>query len=448
MLLTIPLVAVEMGFLLRWPHLGGAEAEDHRGKGTQVRGDECSVPLGLRQEEAGSREASPERAKWREGHTSSAAILAHAVCILSCLLAWCISGLRAERHWARDMPTVELCLESYAGRGGGGGGRGGRSIGVSLWHCVPSLLSMAWVDLSEPCWGLLAAMVLLGHYAGLRLISLRPDYEHVCPERAQSLSLEEKKDKERNPYMGTHGQTPTDSMGLENAEVSLEEEKEQDHMTNADIRVEMQTRPTLCAVVNPSGGASTQSLSVDTETTAGKCHVLGTGVPHSAERHQALCPHGKCCLSSAGFASLPDRCGSLVEAERAVRQMEDKQPPTSRQHPLRQGRGMAENICFEGKSPPQTDCGGVWVEPQKQLPWPRRCCRRWAFPRGSPCPRSLVIAALVWGIFICLFPVPVGFCVLVIQHTETLVLFGLKVLWKIKSHDKQTESTRTEFVGL
>lgn len=443
MLLTIPLVTVEMVFLLRWPHLGGTEGEVHGGKGTCIRGDECRVPLCPDSGEAESREASLERAKQQERHTSSAAILAHAVCVLSCLLAWCISGLRAERRWAQNIPTVELCLERYTSDSDGGGGR---SIGVSLWHCLPSLLSLAWADLSEPCWGFLAVIVLLGHYVSLCL-SLRPDHEHVHADRDKSSPVKEK-GKEKHPHMDTHGQMATASMGLENVEVSLEEEKEkeQEHMTNVEVRVQMQTQPSHCAIVNPLDGIWTQSLTVDTETEPSKCHVLGRGTPCSAERRQAFCRHGKCCLSSRSFASMADRCRPLVKVKSGDRQMQDKQPLTSGQQPLRKDSGMAENMCFVWMSP-QSDCSGVWEDPQEQLPCPRHCCQRWGFPGGSPCSRDLLIAVLVWGIFICLFPAPMGFSVLVIQHTETFVLFGLKVLWKTKFHDKHTESTRTEFMG-
>lgn len=417
MLLTIPLVTVEMAFLLCWPHLGGTEGEGHGGKDTQMRRDECRVPPCPDQGKAESGEASLVRAKQQEKHTSSAAILAHAVCVLSCLLAWCISGLRAEHCWAWDMPTVELCVERYAGDDGGGGGR---SIGVSLWHCLPSLLSVAWANLSEPCWGFLAVMVLLGHYVSLRLVSLRPDHEHVCPEEDKCSLV--KKDKRIHPHVDTHGQMATDSMGLQNVS-SLEEEKEkeQERMTNVDERgVQMQTQPSVCAIVNPLDGVWTQSLNVDMET---------TGTPCSAERHQAFCPHGKCCLSSRSFASMPDRCRSPVKVVSAVSQMQDKQSPTSGQRPLRKDSDTAVNMCFVCMSP-QSDCSDVWEEPQEQLSCTRCCCQRWGFPGGSPCPRGLLIAVLMWGIFICLFPAPVGFSVLVIQHTETLVLFGLKVLWK------------------
>lgn len=443
MLLTIPLVTLEMAFLLRWPHLGGTEGEGHGGKGTGTSGDECRVPLRPHSGEAESGEASLERPKQQERRTSSAAILAHAACVLSCLLAWCISGLRAERRWAQDMPTVKLCLERYTSDGDGGGGR---SIGVSLWHCLPSLLSVAWADLSEPCWGFLAVVVLLGQYVSLCL-SLRPDHKHVRTEKDKS-SLVKEKEKEKHLHIDTHGQMATASMGVENVEVSLEQEKQKDqeHLTNVDVRVQMQTQPSLCAIVNPSDGIWTQSLTVDTETEAGKCHVLGRGTPCSAERRQAFCPHGKCCLSSRSFPSMADRFRPLVKVKSADRQMQDKQPLTSGQQPLPKDSDTAENMCFVWMSP-QSDHTGVWEDPQEQLPCPRRCCQRWGFPGGSPCSRGLLIAVLMWGIFICLFPAPIGFSVLVIQQTETLVLFGLKVLWKTKFHDKHTESTRTEFIG-
>ncbi|KAG5274752.1 hypothetical protein AALO_G00139740 [Alosa alosa] len=438
MLLSTPLVAMEMAFHLRWPHLRGMEGEGDGGKDLQTRGEEWRTPLYSERGEMDNgkavSQAAPERAERSEGDSSSAAVLAHIACVLSCLLAWCISGLRAERRWNLDIHAVKLCLMGDTGGGGGGGIS-------SLWRCLPSLLSVAWPDVSEPFWGLLAAVVLLGLYWTLSLLSLRPDAECVCPERAEGSPVDEK-DERKHSNTDVLEQAQTARMGPMSAELSLEWKREREPTTNADVRVQMQTRHVSRAPVNPSGGGWTNRLTVDTETTIDRCRVLST------ERRQPPYPHGKCHLSSPGFVSVPDSCGSPTEAEKVVRQMQDKQLPTHGQHPLRQSRATAENMCFTCTAA-QSDSGRTRTDPQQlQLQWcPRRCCQTRAFQGGSPSPRGLLIAALVWGIFICFFPMALGFSVLIIRHTETLVLFGLKVLGQTPPHDKHTESTRTECTG-
>ncbi|XP_062400362.1 uncharacterized protein LOC134091746 [Sardina pilchardus] len=453
MLLTSPLVALEMAFRLRGPHLRGTEGEGDGGEGLQTRGEErCTAPPCSERGETDNGKApvaraAAERAEQSEGDDSSAAVLAHVACVMSCLLAWCVSGLRAKHRWHLDVPAVELCLEEDAGGGGGGGGGGG--IGISsLCRCLPGLLSVAWPDVGEPLWGLLAAALLLGLHGSLRLLGLRLDAERDCPERAEASLADETDERRKRSNADAQGRTHTDCAGTTSAELSPEGkrerelERERESAANTDVRVQMQTRPASRAPVNPSGGVWTNGLAVDTETTIDRCRILSAG------RHQPPCPHGKCHLSSAGFVSAPDRCGSLSEGERAVRQMQDKQLPPCRQHPLRQSRDVTENTCFT-RTAAQSDSGRTPSDPQSQQQqlqqrWLQHCCQTRAFQGGSPSPRGLLIAALVWGIFICLVPLALGFSVLVIRHTETLVLFGLKVLGQAPPHDKHTESTRTE----
>ncbi|XP_031423520.1 uncharacterized protein LOC116220508 isoform X2 [Clupea harengus] len=404
MLLIIPLVAVEMAFHLHWPQLRGMEGECG-GKGFQTKGEE------------GSARAEPKRAERQNRTASSAGALAHVACVLSCLLAWCISGLRAERHW--DL-GVELCLEGDTGGSGG-----------SLWRCLPSLLSAAWPDFSEPYWGLPAAAVLLGLCGSLRLISLRPTGDHVCPEKAERSS--EGKERKRSSTELGRVQTRATDVRPESAKLSSEKEREREHSSDVDNRGKMQTRPVLCALANPTGGVSTQTLTVDTGTTSGRCCVLSTVAPQGSEQPRPPPPHGKNCPSSQRFA-LPGRCGPPTETETVARQIQNKQSLVLAQ-PLRQN--MPE-MCFACTTT-QSESSGSQTDPQQLCYQP--CRQSWDFPGGSPSPRGLLIVGLVWGVFICLFPVPLGFSVLLIRHTETLVLFGLKVLTQSPSHNKHTEST-------
>ncbi|XP_028855044.1 uncharacterized protein LOC114801195 [Denticeps clupeoides] len=139
LLLTTPLVTVEMSFCLQWPFSHRTDRVD---------------------EEEGERGNEEE---W-----GSSAL--HVCCLFCCLAVWCIYGLRARDDWRLDEVLVEACLE-----------RNG-----SLYLCLPSLLTATLPAFSEPCWGLPAAANLLGLTGSLALLRVWLNHRHTLHGNARN----------------------------------------------------------------------------------------------------------------------------------------------------------------------------------------------------------------------------------------------------------------------